>query len=178
MLPRYISMRFMLPRHRSEFRASCVVVSPGTLRVETIITRSVMTTLRGFTLVELLVVIAIIGILIALLLPAVQAAREAARRTQCTNHLKQLSLGMLQHHEALGFMPTGGWGWTWTGDPDRGFGLKQTGGWSYNILPYIEQTALHDLGRDNDPNTITDPQRDGALKRDQTPVAEFVCPTR
>ena len=104
------------------------------------------TTRPAFTLVELLVVIAIIGILVALLLPAVQAAREAARRTQCKNHMKQLGLGMHSHHEAQGNLPTNGWGWTWVGDPDRGFGLQQPGGWSYNVLPFLEETAVHDLG--------------------------------
>ena len=61
----------------------------------------------GFTLVELLVVIAIIGILVALLLPAIQAAREAARRTQCTNHMKQLALAVQNYHDARKFLPPG-----------------------------------------------------------------------
>ena len=65
---------------------------------------------RGFTLVELLVVIAIIGILVALLLPAIQSARESARRTQCMNQLKQLVLGALTHHNTTKHFPTGGWG--------------------------------------------------------------------
>ena len=64
---------------------------------------------EGFTLIELMIVIAIIGILIALLLPAVQAAREAARRTQCANNVKQLAFAALSHEAALAFFPTGGW---------------------------------------------------------------------
>ena len=100
----------------------------------------------GFTLVELLVVIAIMGILVALLLPAIQAARESARRAQCMNHLRQLGLGMLTHHESQGHLPTGGWSQRWAGDPDQGFDEDQPAGWEYNVLPFIEEFALHDLG--------------------------------
>ena len=103
--------------------------------------------MRGFTLVELLVVIAIIGVLIALLLPAIQAAREAARRTECSNQLRQLAISFHNHHDTVGHLPTGGWGWPWLGYPEEGFGKEQPGGWMYNILPYIEQKNLHDLGR-------------------------------
>jgi prepilin-type N-terminal cleavage/methylation domain-containing protein/prepilin-type processing-associated H-X9-DG protein len=132
----------------------------------------------GFTLVELLVVIAIIGVLVALLLPAIQAAREAARRTQCKNNLKQMALGCLNHHDTQKHFPTGGWGWYWVGDADRGFGKDQPGGWIYNVLPYLEQPALHDLPKDGDPNAVLAAQRIGARTLIGSPLDIITCPSR
>jgi prepilin-type N-terminal cleavage/methylation domain-containing protein len=130
--------------------------------------------IAGFTIVELLVVIAIIGILIALLLPAVQAARESGRRTQCANHLKQLGLAALQHESQQRHFPSGGWGWDWVGDPDRGFERKQPGGWVYNILPQIEQQAVRDLGA----GKPADQKRLDARTMAKTPLSLMNCPSR
>ena len=128
----------------------------------------------AFTLVELLVVIAIIGILVALLLPAVQAARESARAVQCANNLKQLGLGALQHEQAYHFFPTGGWNWSWVGDPDRGFTQKQPGSWYFNVLPFIEQQALHDLGA----GLPWSAKQTATVGQITTPLLMFLCPSR
>ncbi len=128
----------------------------------------------GFTLVELLVVITIIAILIALLLPAVHSATEAARIVTCKSRLKQLSLACMEHEDAQGFLPTGGWGWGWAGDPDRGFTRKQPSGWHYNILPYLNLTHLHDLGMGDD-DAI---KRSEGKERCSSTVPIFYCPTR
>jgi prepilin-type N-terminal cleavage/methylation domain-containing protein len=128
----------------------------------------------GFTLVELLVVIAIIGILIGLLLPAVQAAREAARRSQCINNLKQIGLACHNHHDVHKFLPTGGWSWVWVGDPDRGFGVTQPGGWGYTILPFMEQQPLFQIGAGLDAAAKRNIQR----QRLATSIGGYYCPTR
>ena len=134
----------------------------------------------GFTLVELLVVIAIIGVLVALLLPAVQAAREAARRTQCTNRLKKIGIAFQNHHDSQKFFPSGGWAHSFVGDPDEGFGASQPGGWNYSALPYMELASLHDIGRGV---KVVDGATNAAKKKTaaqmmQIPVPEFMCPSR
>ncbi|MBM4010590.1 MAG: DUF1559 domain-containing protein [Planctomycetes bacterium] len=130
----------------------------------------------GFTLVELLVVIAIIATLIGLLLPAVQSAREAARRTQCKNHLKQLGLGCMNHLDARKHLPSGGWGSSFTADPNEGTGPDQPGSWYYAILAYIEQKTLAELGAGM--SVTSAGFRTASTQLHQSPVATFNCPSR
>ena len=100
---------------------------------------------RGFTLVELLVVIAIIGVLVALLLPAVQAAREAARRMQCSNHLKQIGLGLQNYHDTFQSLPYGARAryvnTSGTTPQNQNWGPS----WYVGMLPFCEQKPLSDL---------------------------------
>ena len=99
---------------------------------------------RGFTLVELLVVIAIIGMLIALLLPAVQAAREAGRRTQCSNNLRQLALGIHAYHDTFQQLPPASTGQPAPGQRNVANNGDRTGwSWITMILPFVEQTATY-----------------------------------
>ncbi len=129
---------------------------------------------QAFTLVELLVVIAIIGVLIALLLPAVQSARESGRNVQCANQLKQLGGAALQHLQAQRHYPSGGWGWGYVGDADLGFGPGQCGGWIYNTLPYMEQSTFHDMGKGLDQSA----KETAHGERSMIPVPMMNCPTR
>ena len=125
-------------------------------------TTSSRRTLHGFTLVELLVVIAIIGILIALLLPAVQAAREAARRMQCSNNMKQIGLALHSYHSSLGRFP-----WSKWVDSNWSFW-----GWSAVILPYVEEKSAHDLCNYDYPYNYL--QNRDAIK---TFIATYQCPS-
>jgi prepilin-type N-terminal cleavage/methylation domain-containing protein len=131
-------------------------------------------TQRAFTLVELLVVIAIIATLIGLLLPAVQSARESARRTQCSNHLKQIALGCLVHEQTRRHFPSGGWGYHWVGDPDQGYGVNQPGGWIYNILSFVEQESIRTTGA----GEPSEEKRDSLVRAMATPIPTFNCPSR
>jgi prepilin-type N-terminal cleavage/methylation domain-containing protein/prepilin-type processing-associated H-X9-DG protein len=133
---------------------------------------------RAFTLVELLVVIAIIGILVALLLPAVQAAREAARRMKCVNHVKQWALAMQMHHDAKKRLPPGGWSSDGTDAGNRH-------GWVPYLWPYVEESAIASKYDYNTcyafpPNgyKLTDPNsaaRDSAPSNQQ--IALYYCPS-
>jgi prepilin-type N-terminal cleavage/methylation domain-containing protein len=124
---------------------------------------------KGFTLVELLVVIAIIGILVALLLPAIQAAREAARRTQCKDNLKNVGLAILNHVDTQKVFPTGGVTWgvsiqDYLEDGKPVDTARMGLGWAYQILPYMEEESLH--------NVTT------AQQMASTSVPLYSCPSR
>jgi|GEM_PF-3179970 len=141
---------------------------------------------RGFTLVELLVVIGIIAVLLGLLLPAIQMARESARLGQCRNNARTMALACAQHEQALGFFPAGSGGYGGTGDPDLGAGERsvvtpdyprgseQRGGWQYNILPYLEQLPLHQLGA----GLSGEAKKQAASERVGTTVPVYVCGSR
>ncbi len=119
---------------------------------------------RGFTLIELLVVIGIIGILIGLLLPAVQAARELARKMSCQNNLKQLTLAMHAYHDSLGAFPLNS-----TFGEELGPTVR-TRSWMQGVLPYIEKQPLHQqIGT----GLILQPNRPQA----EIPVESFRCPS-
>jgi|GEM_PF-176861 len=127
---------------------------------------------RAFTMVELLVVISIIAVVIGLLLPAVQMARESARRTTCNNRLKQLSLAVLNLESAHQQFPSGGWGKNWAGMPGRRVGKSQPGGWIFQVLPFIEQQSLAELGG------IGQADRYANRDRLQTAIPILHCPSR
>jgi hypothetical protein len=127
-------------------------------------------------LVELLVVVAIIGILIGLLLPAVQMAREAGRRTQCANHVRQLAVACLHHEEQQQFLPSGGWGYLWVGDTSRGFGKNQPGSWLFSILPFIEESNIRELSVAYPEGSLQ--KRQAIAAQNRVVVSFFYCPTR
>ena len=127
---------------------------------------------RGFTLVELLVVIAIIGILIALLLPAVQAAREAARRSQCINNLKQIALAFHNYSDTHKCFPV-----AYVDTTTPASDLGEEWGWGALILPYIEEKPLHDALQVSGSSLLDALQDPVRMPLTQTPVEAFACPS-
>jgi prepilin-type processing-associated H-X9-DG protein/prepilin-type N-terminal cleavage/methylation domain-containing protein len=131
----------------------------------------------GFTLIELLIIMTIISILMSLLFAGVQSVREAANRVICMNNLAQWGKAIDAHVAVQTWYPTGGWGSNWVGDADRGFGTRQPGGWVYNLLPYIGQQGLHDLGGLN--NTVIKISKPAAANElVQSVLSSANCPTR
>jgi prepilin-type N-terminal cleavage/methylation domain-containing protein len=132
---------------------------------------------RGFTLVELLVVIAIIGILVALLLPAIQAAREAARRSQCQNNLKQQALAVLNYESSRKTMPPG----VVKDNPAGTTGGDYFHGWTHDIMPYAEDASLRSLYIETVPITIApnpaDTKATQAVRFRETFVPLYHCPS-
>jgi prepilin-type N-terminal cleavage/methylation domain-containing protein len=129
---------------------------------------------HAFTLVELLVVLSILSLLIALLLPAIQTARESSRRAICQNNLHQIATALESHAASIRRYPYGGWGHEWVGVPGRGSGARQPGGWVYSILPYLELASLHELGA----NQTGAMANESYSVRLHTPISELTCPSR
>jgi len=128
---------------------------------------------NAFTLVELLVVIAIIGVLVALLLPAVQQAREAARRMQCTNHIKQLLIGLHNHHDTYLLFPPGG-NYDDNDGPSNPIPTHHT--WITHTLPFMEQSALYDM-IDLRQSSFLQVMPDGVTPIRRTEIATLKCPS-
>ena len=128
----------------------------------------------AFTLVELLVVIAIIGILVALLLPAVQTAREAARRMQCSNKLKQIGLAVHLYHDANRTFPPG------AVKSGSSLGGNYFSGWTREIMPYMENTAIQEFYRPafaDSPVAVSDPNDPGVRQFRETSIGDYNCPS-
>ena len=117
---------------------------------------------RGFTAVEILVVMAILAVLIGIITPAINSARESAQRAKCSSNLMQIGHAVHNHENTFRRFPTGGWGTLWNGHADRPNNRQQPGGWAYNLLPFLDQKQTHLLG----PAAV------------QTKLAIYNCPSR
>lgn len=128
----------------------------------------------AITRIDLIVVLLAMSLLIQLAIPAMQYSREASRKSSCSHNLATLGKAALLHVDSQGHYPSGGWDVTWIGEPERGFGADQPGGWTYNILPYLEQGGIHSMGAG-----LKGAEREAAIReRCEFPVESFNCPAR
>ena len=128
----------------------------------------------ALSLLELTIVMGLISLLLQLLLPAMTVVREAARVVQCGSHLKTIGVAANEHHEVHGRLPSGGWHFTWIGEPERGTGDNQPGGWAFNLLDYLAADETRTLGL-----LLDGDEREAALvQRCRTAIPVFHCPSR
>ena len=129
----------------------------------------------AFTLIELAVVMAIVALAVSLLMPMMLEAREEMRRNECANNLRRVGQAWLDHEQSLGYFPSSGWGWRWTGDPDRGFGRRQPGGWGFDVVRFTEYSNVANMGAGlrND-----DEKAQAMITAQANPVPFFHCPER
>lgn len=136
----------------------------------------------GVTLVELLVVIAIIGLLSAIIFPAVQSARESSRRMSCLDNLRRIGKGAQAHLNAQQTFPSAGWGVQNVPDPDAGYGRDQPGSWAYNLLAYMELKNIRDKGMGMPATDMSVAVRDHVIIATRPelghPVPGLTCPSR
>lgn len=131
----------------------------------------------GITLIELVVVVSIIAVLASLLMVAVQQAREGGRDLSCINNLRQFAISSQTHVATHGHFPASGWGSNWVPVRDRGSGVKQPGGWMYNLLPFLEATTMHELGASED--EVRAGLEIGRVEEFNSLIhPSFVCPTK
>ncbi|MGD9632796.1 MAG: DUF1559 domain-containing protein [Pirellulales bacterium] len=128
----------------------------------------------AFVLVDLLAAVSLVGLLLMLLLPAIQAAREATRNSQCKHHLRELAFGCLKHENAHRTFPYSGWSFAWMGDPDQGIGPQQPGSWGYTIGRFLDVKADFNLGA----GLQFDEKKRALAKQMSIVVPVFHCPSR
>ncbi|MFM9196766.1 MAG: DUF1559 domain-containing protein, partial [Planctomycetia bacterium] len=102
----------------------------------------------GYSLMELFIAVSIVTAMTAILLPAIQSARESARATGCRSNISQLAKGMIEHETFHGYFPSGGWSPQWLGVAERSGDSSQPGGWAFSVLPYIEEIGVRNLVAD------------------------------
>jgi prepilin-type processing-associated H-X9-DG protein len=132
----------------------------------------------GFSALELGIVLFVVVDLLLLFMPKIESAAETSRAAKCAFQLQRLGNAAIEHARIHGYFPSGGWGTSWLGDPDRKFGRSQPGGWMYSILPYAGQKDLWSTGAGADLTTAPDQKMQALLAQIQRPIDFFYCPSR